>query len=544
MGPDRVTKESVPGSLASRGDRHNRAAWARHLPPGLDLETVDLLRERSLPKAWRNWWRADPESPSVIDLTGAVERTITRGELDLRTQRLALALHRLGLRRQDRVLVSARASVSLLTLYIAVLRLGAVAVPANTAYRERELQHIVRDCQPAIAILDDEERGDWARRVSERGEQLSVLHPQRAEVLERDALGNGELDGADPSDLALICYTSGTTGAPKGAMLTHGNLLAGAEALRLAWRWTENDGLVLALPLFHMHGLGVGLHGSLLAGARILLLPGFDPNAVLRASARQDATLFFGVPTMYVRLLELLARDGAAASILASLRLCVSGSAPLLPSVWNQFCELTGQRILERYGMSETVMNISNPYDGERRPGSVGLPLPGVEVRAVAGDREVAGGGVGEILVRGPNVFIGYWNQPAATRQALTDDGWLHTGDMGTRSPDGYVTIVARLKELIITGGYNVYPREVEEVLEEHPGVKEAAVVGRPSLEWGEEIVAFVVLTDGGNPPAPNELEQFCRERLAAFKRPRQISFVDTLPKNDLGKLVRARLLA
>jgi malonyl-CoA/methylmalonyl-CoA synthetase len=297
----------------------------------------------------------------------------------------------------------------------------------------------------------------------------------------------------------MLCYTSGTTGAPKGAMLSHGNTLASCEALRIAWRWSATDRLVLALPLFHVHGLGVGLHGTLLCGASVVLLPRFDGDLVLDAAREHDATLFFGVPTMYAR----LATNARA-----------------------------GVRVLERYGMTETIMNVSNPYDGERRPGTVGFPLPGVEVRLAEP--------TGEILLRGPNVFPGYWGREDATRDAFTAEGWFRSGDIGARDPDGYLRIVGRAKELIISGGYNVYPREVEDVLLEHPAVAEVAVVGEPSDEWGEVVVAVVVAA--GDAPDADALLAFAAEELAPYKRPRRVRYVDALPRNALGKVVRGEL--
>ncbi|HKP99373.1 MAG TPA: AMP-binding protein, partial [Actinomycetes bacterium] len=333
-----------------------------------------------------------------------------------------------------------------------------------------------------------------------------------------------------PGDPALLCYTSGTTGAPKGAVLVHGNLLASAEALRLAWRWEPDDRLVLALPLFHIHGLGVGLHGTLLAGASAVLLPRFEAGAVLDAARDHKATLFFGVPTMYTR----LAASPRAAE-LGRLRLCVSGSAPLPPTVFERLADGAGQRVLERYGMTETVMNVSNPYDGERRPGTVGLPLPGVELRLAGGDQ-------GEVLLRGPNVFSGYWGNPAATADAFDPDGWFRTGDLGSFDERGYLRIEGRSKELIITGGFNVYPREVEELLLEHAGVAEAAVVGTPSEEWGEQVTAFVVPVDPAAPPGREELLAFAAERLAGFKRPRVVHYVEALPRNALGKVLKHEL--
>jgi malonyl-CoA/methylmalonyl-CoA synthetase len=310
-------------------------------------------------------------------------------------------------------------------------------------------------------------------------------------------------------------------------MLSHGNTLASCEALRLAWRWTAADRLVLALPLFHVHGLGVGLHGTLLCGGSTVLLPRFGADAVLDAARDHEATLFFGVPTMYAR----LAASPRAAE-LARLRLCVSGSAPLPPSVHDDLVARARVRVLERYGMTETIMNVSNPYDGERRAGTVGFPLPGVEVRLEEPS--------GEILLRGPNVFPGYWQQPDATRHAFNEDGWFRSGDVGAHDPDGYLRIVGRAKELIISGGFNVYPREVEDVLLEHPAVAEVAVVGEPSDEWGETVVAVVV--PAGNDVDTDAVLAFAAEQLAPYKRPRRIRVVDALPRNALGKVVRADL--
>jgi malonyl-CoA/methylmalonyl-CoA synthetase len=433
-------------------------------------------------------------------------------------------LRRAGLAAGDRVLASAATSMDLVVTYLGALRMGLVVVPVNTAYREREVAHIVGDARPRVAVVDDPERGAWARRAA--GGDLLVTGPE-ADLPDGDP---PLLDTAGPADPALLCYTSGTTGAPKGAVLAHGNLLASAEALRLAWRWEPEDRLVLALPLFHIHGLGVGLHGTLLAGASAVLLPRFDADAVLDAARDHRATLFFGVPTMYARLAA-----SARAAELGRLRLCVSGSAPLPPTVFEQLAERAGQRVLERYGMTETVMNVSNPYDGERRPGTVGLPLPGVELRLAGGDQ-------GEVLLRGPNVFSGYWGNPAATAEAFDGDGWFRTGDLGSFDERGYLRIEGRSKELIITGGYNVHPREVEELLLEHPGVAEVAVVGTPSEEWGEQVTAFVVPADPAAPPGRDELLAFAAERLAGFKRPRVVHYVEALPRNALGKVLKHEL--
>lgn len=429
---------------------------------------------------------------------------------------MAARLAAAGLRGGDRVLVSAQASARLAVAYLGALRLGLLAVPANTAYRERELAHMVEDAEPRAAIVDDRQRAEWLR-----GRGVEVVAGVDVDLPDGPPV---ELDLAAPGDGMLLCYTSGTTGAPKGALLSHANLLAGAEALRIAWRWSADDRLVGALPLFHMHGLGVGLHGTLLAGASAVIVPRFEPTAVLDAAGAHDATLFFGVPTMYASLLE-----SPRAQELARLRLCVSGSAPLSPSLFTRFEHLTGTRILERYGMTETMMLASNPYEGPRRAGTVGLPLPGVEIRLEEN---------GEVLVRGPNVFSGYWRRPEATREAFDGD-WFRTGDVGEFDEDGYLRLVGRAKELIITGGYNVYPREVEDVLREHPDVEDAAVVGKPDPKWGEVVTAFVVSRAA---VGESDLAEFASERLASYKRPRIVRFVDELPRNALGKVLKNEL--
>jgi malonyl-CoA/methylmalonyl-CoA synthetase len=479
-----------------------------------------LLADRSLVRAWTRRWLEDPGRPTLWDDERGWR---TAGQLERSSRLVAARLHRAGLRRHDRVLLSAPASTALVEAYVGALRLGAAVVPLNTAYRQREIAHIALDAAPRAAVVDDPERAGWMRHAAG---DLIVVTP---EVDLPDGTGPApELDAAGPDDPALVCYTSGTTGAPKGALLRHGNLLASAEGLRLAWRWTEHDRLILALPLFHLHGLGVGLHGTLLAGASAVLLPRFEADTVLDASLGHQATLFFGVPTMYTRLAA-SPRIGE----LARLRLCVSGSAPLSPTAFERVAAGSGQRVLERYGMTETLMNVSNPYEGERRPGTVGLPLPGVEVHLAARPR-------GEILVKGPNVFSGYWRAEAATAAVFDEDGWFHTGDVGELDEAGYLRIVGRSRELIITGGFNVYPREVEDVLLSHPGVAEAAVVGTPSEEWGEVVTAYVV---AGHPrPGTDEVLELAAERLAPFKRPRLVRFVDSLPRNALGKVQRDEL--
>jgi len=491
-----------------------QSAWARHLPAGVDPESLDLQHAGSLPAAWASTW-ATHGSRRVVHDGGA---WITAAELEARSRIVAGRFARAGLAQGDRVLMSTATCAELVIAHVAALRLGLVVVPMNGAYREREVSHIVSDSRPAAAVVDDGDRARWVRAAAPHA---IVIGPD-VTLPDGDAPA---LDVSGPDDLALLGYTSGTTGAPKGAMLTHGNLLASVEALRLAWRWTPDDRLVLALPLFHAHGLCVGLHGTLLCGGSVVLLPQFDVDVVLDAARDHEATLFFGVPTMYTRL---AASDRAEE--LSALRLCVSGSAPLPAELHRELTTRGGTRVLERYGMTETLMNASNPYEGERRPGSVGIPLPMVDIQLWEDSSE--------ITVRGPNIFPGYWERVDATRDAFSDD-WFHTGDIGSWDDDGYLTIVGRSKELIISGGFNVYPREVEDVLLQHPSVREVAVIGTPSDEWGETVTAVVV---GEGPPDERALLEFAAEQLASFKRPRIVRYVDELPRNALGKVVRNEL--
>ena len=487
-------------------------SWEAHVPNG--VVAADLLAEESLPRAWSRQFENRSDEPAIRDVDSD---WLTYGDLDARSRVVAGRLHGCGLRSGDRVLISAAASVDLVIAYVACQRLGLTVVPANTAYTRREVDHLVGDSEPRAAIFDDPERASW-------------LPPETLSLAPQVALADGHpppLDRARGVDLALIAYTSGTTGVPKGAMLTHGNLLASAEAVKLAWRWQPNDRLILALPLFHLHGLGVGLHGTLITGASAVVLPKFTEDAVLDAAAAFDATLFFGVPTMYARLAE-----SPRAAELGRLRLCVSGSAPLPADLHETLRERAGQVVLERYGMTETVMNVSNPYDGERRAGTVGVPLPGVELRIADDD---------EIQLRGPNVFGGYWRNPAASEEAFTEDGFFRTGDLGRFDEAGYLIINGRLKDLIITGGYNVYPREVEDVFRMHPAVADVAVAGLPSKEWGQTVAAWVVAS---SPTDASELLNYASSQLASFKRPRVIEFIDELPRNALGKVQKDRLPA
>jgi malonyl-CoA/methylmalonyl-CoA synthetase len=487
--------------------------WSAHLPPGAE---ADLSLGGTLPGSWTGRWAAEPAAEVIATPAG---RIVTAAELEQLTAAAAGRYAAAGLAPGDRVIVSAGPSVDLIVAYVAALRYGLTVVPANTGYTGAELANLAADAHPALAVLDDVGR---APDLPTTTPDLAGLPPGRAVPLDRVA----------PADPGLIVYTSGTTGKPKGAVLSHANLLASAHAVRLAWRWTPEDRLALSLPLFHIHGLGVGLHGTLVTGGSLVLLPRFEPAGIASA-IEAGATMFFGVPTMYHRLAA-----SPHLESLRALRLAVSGSAPLPAELHDTVRERAGQQILERYGMTETIMLVSNPYDGPRKPGTVGLPLPGVSVRLAPRD-----GGVTEIEVAGPNVFGGYLDRPEATAEAFTADGWFRTGDLGVLDDDGYLRISGRAKELIITGGYNVYPREVEEVLRSHPAVGDAAVAGRPSTEWGETVVAYVVPADAVDTAAlERELTLWCEERLAPYKRPRAWRWIGTIPRNALGKILRHEL--
>ncbi len=481
------------------------------VPPGSSADPA----VETLPACWARRWAASPDSVVLVDGRDAAWHA--RGaQLHEVTTRVARVLADNGVVPGDRVLWSATASLESVAVLLGILRAGAVLVPVNPAATPAEVAHVVTDATPAAAVFDDPGRADWSARVKARS--VNELLAGAANV----GTTRPEPPAPGPGDDALIVYTSGTTGAPKGAVHTHGSLVAGVRALLTAWDWREDDRLILSLPLFHVHGLCAGLFATLTAGASAALFGRFDEEAVLNATA--GSTLFFGVPTMYHR----LAASGRAAQ-LSALRLCVSGSAPLPAELWERLAG-EGVEVLERYGMSETLLTLSNPLVGERRPGSVGVPLPDVDA-AVEGPDEL---GVGELLVRGPALFRGYWGRDVPVTD---DDGWFATGDLASVAPDGYVSIRGRRTELIITGGHNVYPAEVEAVLSRHPGVTDVAVVGLASAEWGETVVAYVV---GEADPA--ELAALAEAELAPYKRPRELRVVGALPRNAMGKVLRNAL--
>ena len=439
---------------------------------------------------------ADRSKPAFLLSDGAA---VSYGQLEAGAAAVAGHLVASGVEPGDRVGLQVEKSVDAVMIYLGALKAGAVFLPLNAAYTPAEVAHFIADAEPAAFVIDAAEFMAAAREA-----------PPLASAVVRD-----------DSDLASLIYTSGTTGRSKGAMLSHGNLAANAAVLHEIWGFTPDDVLLHALPIFHVHGLFVALHCAFLSGAPMVWLPKFDDAQVLAGLAK--STVMMGVPTFYTRL---LANPAFTRERARHMRLFISGSAPLLESTFAEFEQRTGQRILERYGMSEAVIITSNPLHGERIAGSVGYPLPGVELRIGGGEA------TGVIEIRGPSVFSAYWRMPEKTAEEFTADGYFRTGDVGRQDPDGRVWISGRAKDLIISGGFNVYPKEVELVLDELPGVAESAVVGIAHPDFGEGVVAVVI--GQGDEAA---MIAACREQLAAFKAPKRIVFVDELPRNAMGKV-------
>jgi malonyl-CoA/methylmalonyl-CoA synthetase len=473
-----------------------------------------------------------PLLPAVHDLGDEPALRFGHVELTYQDVREAAAAVAASLEGVSRAAVWADSSPQTAIAVVGALAAGVPLVPLNPKLGSSELAHIMSDAAPEVILGDP-------------GDALAVLdHAPRVQAVDLSARG-GTLpvdDGAE-DDTALVIYTSGTTGRPKGALMPRRAVSSNLDALTDAWGWTAADHLTHALPLFHVHGLVLGTLGPLRLGGHLHHLIRFDAQAVA-AALDEGATMLFGVPTMYHRLAAEAEADTAVADALRGARLLVSGSAPLPSPLFNRIERATGQQVVERYGLTETLMNTAVRADGERRPGYVGLPLPGVDLRLVGDDgedlTEADDETIGEVVVRGPNVFTGYLNRPDATEEAMKD-GWFHTGDLATRSPDGYVRIVGRRStDLIKTGGYKVGAGEVEVALLEHPGVSEVAVTGAPDEDLGEKIVAWVVAEDAA--PEPKELADHVARLLAPHKRPRDIHFLDELPRNAMGKVVKQRL--
>lgn len=463
-------------------------------------------------------------------------------ELSDASARLQSRLLELDVKPGDRVMVQVGKSPEAVLLYLACLRAGAIYIPLNTAYTANELEYFIQDAGPQLLVCQPE----TYEKIEPLARQLQVPH-LRTLGMQGDGSLTGGLDTLSSDvdvvhmksdDLAAILYTSGTTGRSKGAMLTHDNLQSNAEALHSYWHWDdEHDVLLHALPIFHVHGLFVALHCALLGGSPVHFLPRFDPAQIIEKLP--ESTVMMGVPTFYTRLLD---TPEFTAEVCRNMRLFTAGSAPLLAETHQEFETRTGHRILERYGMTEAGMITSNPYDGDRMAGTVGYALPGIQVRVSDEEgNECNRGDTGVLEVTGPNVFKGYWQMPEKTAAEFRDDGWFITGDLATMSEDGRITIVGRAKDLIISGGYNVYPKEIEAEIDDIEGVKESAVIGVPHRDFGEGVTAVVVLDDTRD-MSEDDIKSQLAGRLAKFKQPKRVYFVDQLPRNTMGKVQKAEL--
>lgn len=459
-------------------------------------------------------------------------RSYTYEDIDRESARLASFFVELGVQSGDRVSVQVAKSPAALSLYLACLRGGFVFHPLNPGYQSAELEYFLGDAAPTVVVCDSAKKDVIQSLADQAGiEHVFTLNGDgQGSLIDESQESSSEaiLIAREEDDIAALLYSSGTTGVPKGIMLTHGNLLSNAEALVDAWGFSEDDRLLHALPVFHIHGLFVAINCVLLSGASMRWLPRFDAAQVIEFLP--ECTVMMGVPTYYTRLLQ---RENFSENACTRMRVFISGSAPLLEETFRDFETRSGHRILERYGMTETGMNTSNPLHGVRKPATVGLSLPGIELR-IADD-------IGELQVRGPNVFKGYWNLPDRTAEEFTDDGFFRTGDLGQIDDDGYVSIVGRTKDLVISGGINIYPREVELYLDELPGVNESAVIGVPHADFGEAVIAIVVAKDDAM-LTENELIQASSQDLANYKVPKRVVFVEELPRNAMGKIEKGRL--
>ena len=461
-------------------------------------------------------------------------------DIEKASAKLANLLDSLNLQRGARIAVQVEKSAESLLLYLATLRAGYVFLPLNTAYQAAEMRYFIQDAEPEVVVCAPENFG-WLSQISFQAGckfvftlDAPALSNSSGTLLERAAPLSDQFTTVESKadDLAAILYTSGTTGRSKGAMLSHGNLSSNAEVLQQAWRWKQSDVLLHTLPLFHVHGLFVAAHSALLGGSKIILLPKFDAKTAINYLPR--STVFMGVPTYYVRLLQ---EAALTPQHCASIRLFVSGSAPLLSETFHAFTHKTGHTILERYGMSETTMLVSNPYEGERRAGTVGFALEGVEVRITNEQGGICKAGeIGDIQVRGPNVFQGYWRMPEKTAEEFTADGFFRTGDVGQVDQDGYLAIVGRSKDMIISGGYNVYPKEIETIIDAMHEVAESAIIGIPHPDFGEAVCAIIVLRPNCKLDATTTISRL-KASIANFKVPKQVIFIKDLPRNAMGKV-------
>ncbi len=478
----------------------------------------------------------------AIDFEGV---PYTYAQLDKGIRKCAVLLKKIGVKKGDRVAIQLPKCIEFVFLHLAVQSIGAITLPLNVGYPAPEIEYFLTDSESSVFVCYSAGY-ESARSAIEPIEGLRVVlldsrspdnFPPIREELENIPDEDVRTYPTEADDVSVLLYTSGTTGKPKGAMLTHRNMVSNMKALHEVWRWSDKDVLLHALPLFHAHGLSVALHGGLYAGATIMMHEKFDPVRVWQTIEKVPCTVFMGVPTMYYRLMREWEKVKPNVS---KMRVFISGSAPLLENLFYKFEKATGFRILERYGMTEALMITSNPYEPERRiPKSVGYPLPGVSIRIVSEEgKDVEPGTVGEVWIKGDNVFKGYWNNPEKTKETFSD-GWLKSGDLGYQDPedDLRLYLVGRAKEMIITGGYNVYPKEVENVLEEHDAVLEAAVVGIPDEDFGEKVAAAVVLKEEMKHVDPEELITYCKSKLASYKCPKLVFKLESLPRNAMGKI-------
>ena len=478
-----------------------------------------------------------PATREAIFIETPAGETYSYATLEQEVTRFANFLAGLGLRKGERVAVQVEKSPQVIFFYLACLRAGLIYLPLNTAYTESELAYFLENAEPAVVVCDPQSEAVFARI----GKQHHLQH-----LFSLDIHGKGSLITASenvpatftttecgPDDIAVILYTSGTTGRPKGAMITHGNLAANGRALQTTWQWQQQDVLLHALPIFHIHGLFVACHSVLLGGSKMLFVPKFDVHMIMKLLPK--ATVMMGVPTFYTRLLD---QPDFNRDVCKNIRLFISGSAPLLEQTFDEFQQRTGHTILERYGMTETGMNTSNPVDGPRLAGTVGLPLPGVEVRIVDEQNQpVSSDNVGLLQVKGENVFKGYWRMPEKTAEDFTTDGFFITGDLAKYNDQGYISIVGRNKDMVITGGYNVYPKEIELLLDEIEGIKESAVIGLPHKDFGEAVTAVIVPDDMQHISDEKFIIAQLKEKIANYKVPKKIIILEQLPRNTMGKV-------
>jgi malonyl-CoA/methylmalonyl-CoA synthetase len=475
----------------------------------------------------------DPGRLAIEQLDGT---RITYADLIARAGQMANVLVARGVKTGDRVAAQTEKSVSALVLYLATVRAGAVYLPLNTAYTLNELEYFITDAEPSLVVCDPAKAQGIGKIAAKVGAGVETLGPDgKGSLTEAADKASSDFTTVPRSndDLAAILYTSGTTGRSKGAMLSHDNLASNSLSLVGYWRFSKDDVLIHALPIYHTHGLFVASNVTLFARAAMIFLPKFDPDLILKLMAR--ATVMMGVPTFYTRLLQ---NPGLSKQSTKHMRLFVSGSAPLLADTHREWFARTGHAVLERYGMTETNMNTSNPYDGDRVPGAVGFPLPGVSVRVTDPEtaKELKRDEIGMIEVKGPNVFKGYWRMPEKTRSEFRDDGFFITGDLGKIDDKGYVHIVGRGKDLVISGGFNVYPKEIESEIDAMPGVIESAVIGVPHADFGEGVTAVLVCTKGA-PVTEASVLKGLEGRLAKFKMPKRVFVVEELPRNAMGKV-------